>query len=110
MRERTQRCSEPGLVPPRVAGGSEEDGPLVVVEAVNPPSEGVEVGGDLAADEAGGAGDEDVRHNRIRRECKGFVLRRRESRMPGGVCKKRRGNELERKFPRDHRKLILRWL
>ena len=108
--EGTQRCSEPALVPPRVAGGSEENGPLVVVEAVNPPSEGVEVGGDLAADEARGASNQDVRHIRTRRECKGVVLRERESGMPGGVCKKPRGNELERKFPRAHRKLILRWL
>ena len=47
------------LVPAGVARGPEESRPAVVVDAVNPPAGGREVGHDLGADQAGGAGDEE---------------------------------------------------
>jgi hypothetical protein len=52
--------SETFLVPTGVALYPEEDSTLVIVHPVDPPAELVEVTADFAADEAGGAGDEEV--------------------------------------------------
>jgi hypothetical protein len=50
-----KRSRNPLLVPPRVAGQPEKHRPLVIVDAMHLPSEGVEVTGHLAADQARGA-------------------------------------------------------
>jgi hypothetical protein len=51
MLERLQVFLQPALVPTRVAGVAEEDGPLVVVDAVDLPTAGVEERADFRTDE-----------------------------------------------------------
>jgi hypothetical protein len=55
VRERAERRLQPRLIPACVASWSEEDGSLVVINAVNSPTEGIEMGADLAANESRGA-------------------------------------------------------
>ncbi len=55
-----QLSGEPVLVPAGVPLRAEEDGALVVVDAVDLPTEGMKEGRDLRADQAGGAGDENL--------------------------------------------------
>ena len=52
-----QRLNQTLLVPPRVTGGAKEDRPLVVVDSMDLPSQGVEMRDNLAADEPRGASD-----------------------------------------------------
>ena len=52
VREGPQRGGESFLIPAGVAGGAEEHGPLVVVDAVHPPAKVVEMPRYLAPDQA----------------------------------------------------------
>jgi len=108
--ERPQRRGKPGLVPAGVAGGAEENGPLVVVDAVNPPAEGVEVGGDFAADEARGACDEKAAQNRVFHLCKKWATTHRSLSHDRRVARKLRKNTPETRIDPAHRKLMTRWL
>ena len=59
MVDKAWQCLDQSLlVPPRVAGGAKEDRPLVVVDAMDLPSQGVEMRDDLAADEPRGTSNE----------------------------------------------------
>ena len=60
MDESLEGFLQPALIPARVARRAEEDGPLVVVDAVDLIAELLrEMGADLRTDEPGRAGDED---------------------------------------------------
>jgi hypothetical protein len=58
--EAPKASRKPLLVPPRVAGRPEKHRPPVIVDAMHLPSEGVEMTGHLAADQARGDSYEDL--------------------------------------------------
>jgi hypothetical protein len=62
MLKRAERRFKPPLVPAGVARLPEEDGPLVVVDAVNSPAKGVEKRADFRADEPRRTSDEKGLH------------------------------------------------
>ena len=68
VREPAGGAAEPLEVPRRVAVRAEEVAPHVVVDPVDDPAAGIEVGHRLRADEAAAAGDEDRARSRHARE------------------------------------------
>ena len=61
MNEPSQLAGEPLLIPPRITLWPEENGPLVVIDAMNAvPELAREIRANFRANEAGGAGDEDA--------------------------------------------------
>lgn len=55
----SEGSSEASLIPSSVPLRPEKEGSLVVVDAMNLPSEGCEIDADFRANKAGGAGDEE---------------------------------------------------
>lgn len=55
----TESCGKSSLIPSRISLWSEKDGPLIVVDTMDLPSESAEMDADFGADEAGGARDEE---------------------------------------------------
>jgi hypothetical protein len=60
MDEARKRGTQPGLVPPRVAGGAEKNGALIVVDAVQLESLPAEKKADFGTDQSRRAGDKDA--------------------------------------------------
>ena len=78
------------LVPTRVALRTEENGALVVVEAVDFPAEVGEMETDFRADEAGGTGDEEFFHESselgVLNSFQGSVFRIKQERYSAATC------------------------
>ena len=70
---RAEVFREAGLVPAGIALRAEEDRALVVVDAVDVPTELGEVDADFGADESGGTGDEEFFHGE-EEECRRRAL------------------------------------
>jgi hypothetical protein len=60
--KRTERGLQPPLIPPRIAGFAEKHGPLVIVNAVDSPSAGVEKGAYFGTDQSRGTGNKEGFH------------------------------------------------